>query len=252
MSDELSRLRDEKLHFRAVLQVYTVLKGRRLLGRIEAVTDELFDRWKTISEDLGLETRVYGKETRFILLSKHERVLEMAEKLQTLNHPMKNRILGYLYRYPSCCVEHFSENIETIDSGGERDLKFQTLERDGPGIYPFYVNNFCLKGFILHNACSYSCPETVRIGKENLEIMRRLDPEKTARVREMNRMAFVSLEGREKPVLISKGFYLTDEGISVKRSAVSDSKEKVLNSYIDGASINIGFDQEGVGLYVFN
>ncbi len=159
---------------RALLNVLTVKESDRDLGRIEEKDDIFF--WERYSHNLGLKTLRHDiKEDKFLFIARNEDCIKKAiyhHFKAKSGHGFDNIVLGKLYGYPKCCVNHFNKGFKMMMEKKDAEFKLNTIRESKTRFFSPYINNF-IGGFITHHVCSYQCEETIKIGKRNSEIIKK-------------------------------------------------------------------------------
>jgi len=95
---------------------------------------------------------------------------ELAQKARAYEENDMHLELGMILGYPNCCCEFFDKNF----SESNNDLTLDTLKNSEGFEFPFYTN-IAVRHFDIsllnHFPCKLDCKFSIRIAKENLEII---------------------------------------------------------------------------------
>ena len=119
---------------------------------------------------ISKNSKIQGKFFMYISKSK-----ELAEKAKQLEAKNKHSELGILLGYPKCCSEFFENNFP-IESKKKNDYTLATLRNSNGFSFPFYTN-IAIRHMDLtllsHFPCSFNCEHSIRIAKNNLNIIKK-------------------------------------------------------------------------------
>ncbi|MBI2151185.1 DUF483 domain-containing protein [Candidatus Woesearchaeota archaeon] len=107
-----------------------------------------------------------NKGMSMIYLSKDEKKAHLAVYYEQTNNQKE---LGLLLGYPSCCVDYFCQNFSASNNNPEiaSDNIFTNLA---------HREEDCV--LISHFPCKADCSESIKIGKDNLELLQKIESER--------------------------------------------------------------------------
>ncbi len=102
--------------------------------------------------------------------------VEPAREAKSLEKRQKHAELGMVLGYPKCCCEFFEEKYDKFNT----DLTLDTLKNSQGFEFPFHTN-IAARHFdaalLSHFPCSFSCKQSIAIGKRNVEMMGKYAPQ---------------------------------------------------------------------------
>jgi len=167
-----------KLSPREIITILTVYKDKRDLGRISCFYKSRLEECLSLISELGLKHRIY--DNHLIYLSKKEDLIEKAIQLHHFSNGVEksksgNTVLGKLYGYPDCCIRMFEGNTRLTKQNDDLGILLKSLENSKSNIFPIYTNWFFTCKPVLHLPHSFDCQDSVKIGKQNLKILKEYD-----------------------------------------------------------------------------
>ena len=185
-------LRKTKLSIRELITILSVYENKRNLGRVDSLDKNQLKLYSFFIKKLGLQQKTYPiigtkKEKTFgakylIYLSKKKDLIEKAvwyhhiyprnKKIESEN---ENIILGRLYGYPNCCIQVFLKNNKLTRENKDLEILLKVFKDSQSNIFPIYTNRFSPYKMILHLPHSFNCQASIKIGKQNLEILKNYD-----------------------------------------------------------------------------
>lgn len=193
-------------NYENLLNMLTVAKDLRQLGRIEIFEDNTLSNLIKRAEEFGLKTLYYDTNGRTdFLFSKSEEILRTAKDLHlNATEPVEsNKTLGRFYDYPECCVKYFIDNLEhkleEKKKNKNYDLMQDTIKEAKANELPYYLNTFPGGNrFFFHLTCSYeNCKRTREIAERNVELLKNYDMTAYEVMRNNNLMTLKLEDGRE-------------------------------------------------------
>jgi len=165
-----------KLNPRELITILTVYKDKRDLGRIGCFCKSQLKQCVSFVEGLDLKYKVHDKY--LIYLSKKENLIKKAIQFHHFSNKVKepelgNIVLGKLYGYPDCCIKIFIENDKLTRQDNDLGILLKSFENSKSNIFPIYTNWFFTCKPVLHLPHSFDCQSSIKIGKQNLEILKK-------------------------------------------------------------------------------
>tara|TARA_Y100000031_G_scaffold156445_1_gene211014 strand:+ start:1695 stop:2480 length:786 start_codon:yes stop_codon:yes gene_type:complete len=251
-------------NIRSLITILSVYHDKRILGRLSFHQKSQFKIYRSFIKELGLKQKTHG---HFLFISQNEDIIKQAIKYHYKEN--KNISLGRLYGYPKCCIKIFSDNQELAIGNNDLGILLKAFENSQSNIFSIYTNWFSRHKLILHLPHSFDCGPSVKIGRQNLEILREYDKKLfNLAVKELNAcileykgniLALSNFILEKERVKLGLKFWLNNLPILVNNVVLGENLKtlsfwaNILSSFKDGESYNVGFNNDqGIKVMVFS